>query len=359
MKTVRKYAILAALAVLMTPAVNATAMVPNTVLPFDPDPYSTKRIAYTTLNKILRGSVLKVGASDHRRPPPLVPEVLHLIHFGNPQASRFEGNRVRLHEYKGRHKQTVYDVRDALLALGDKLPIENYNKSEQLAYWLNLHNSIVFAKILEIYPTTNVKRLFSAERHNSFFYSREFSWRGNDISLSDIQNHAMDNWDSPLVIYGFYLGAIGTPNIRDRAFSGASVYRDLASNAVDFVNSVRGTYVWGRGNRKLHVSTFYRNFARKFPNYDEDMIAHIRQFAKPAHKIRLESVEIVDADISDWHVADIYNGRPRSVAASARYVSDFHLEIRLRRFRSGVVTIEELTNFGNQIEDIIEDIDGK
>ncbi|PCI60167.1 MAG: hypothetical protein COB37_09970 [Kordiimonadales bacterium] len=337
-------------------------------LPFDPDPYSTKRIKYTTLNDILSGSVLKVGASTHRRPPPLRTESASLVQLGNPRPSRLEGNRVRLHEYKSHHKQTVYDVRDALLALGDKLAIENYNKREQLAYWLNLHNSIVFAKILEIYPVTNIRRMFSAEKDNSFFHSREFSWRGTAISLSDIQNHVMDNWESPLVIYGFYLGAVGTPNIRDRAYTGASIYKTLTSNAVDFVNSVRGTFIWGQGNNKVHVSTYYRNFARMFPNFNEDLLAHIRQLAKPAHKVRLESVEVVDADISDWHIADIYNGRARTAGqiypsndpfGFPRHVRELFHEIILRRLRRGEVSIEELRNSTKSIDDILDDIDSK
>ena len=281
-------------------------------LPTEFDAKSKYRLSYSDLTSVLRNSVLIMGQSSHKRASKPKKPTGSGVQLGNSLPSRLEGNRVTLHSFTSDQRQLLNGIRDNLLAVPNQLPIEKLRRNEQLAYWLNLHNSIVLAKVAEIYPITMVKKVFSASRKKSFFYDREFLLGDQLISLADIQNHVIKNWDNPLVIYGFYLGAVGTPNIRDTAYSGKTVYRDLEENAVDFINSVRGTQIWKK--TKLRVSSYYTSVAGQFPNFEEDMLAHVRKYATGGFKDRLRRVKSVKADVSDWHIADIYNGKSRKGA---------------------------------------------
>ena len=290
-----------------TGAVASGADTSHVALPSEFATTSKYRIDYSDLEGVLKGSVLLMGRSTHKRAPKPTKSTGSNMRLGNPQPSRLEGNRVMLHEYGKLQKDGIAAVRDDLLNIPTLLPIEKLSKNEQLAYWLNLHNIIVLSKVAEIYPVTMLEKSFGTNPETSLLYRRDYEWAGQMISLADIQNHILDNWDDPVVIYGFYLGAVGTPNIRSSAYTAANVHAALKNNAEDFINSVRGTQVWNKG--KMRVSTYYKTMAKKFPNFEDDLMAHIRKYAGPLLLSRLQNVQGIRVDIDDWHIADLYNGK--------------------------------------------------
>ncbi|PCI60165.1 MAG: hypothetical protein COB37_09960 [Kordiimonadales bacterium] len=264
-------------------------------------------IDYGPWDNVLGSSVLTLGRSTHIAASPSQNDTATLIKLGNTSKSRFEGNRIALHKFKKQHKRIIANIRDDLLALPDKVNFSTLSPTQQLAYWFNLHNSIVLSKVTSVYPTTKIGRYFSAEKENSFFYARDFRWQDKQISLADIQHHVLKNWKNPIVIYGFYLGAIGTPNIQQFAYTGANVRDLLLESAEDFVNSVRGTRVPRKG--KLRVSSYYKSVALAFPDFKTDLLKHIRQFSTGRLRARMDTVTGLKVNISDWHIADLFNGR--------------------------------------------------
>jgi len=275
---------------------------------------SKYRLDYSDLEAVLRGSVLEMGRSDHKRARKLARATGSNMRLGNPLPSRLEGNRVLLHEFGQAQLAGLAMVRDDLLAIPAQLAIEKLSKEEQLAYWLNLHNIIVLSKVASLYPVTMLESIFSPASGKSVLYDRDYEWNGQMISLADIQNHILTNWADPVVIYGFYLGAVGTPNIRNSAYTGANVHAALKDNAEDFVNSVRGTQV--RNKTKLRVSTYYEAMAQKFPNFQNDLMTHIRKYATSELLHRMKQARKIATDIDDWHIADLYNGKLSSEGGS-------------------------------------------
>lgn len=258
--------------------------------------------------------------------------------------------------------QYLAGMRDDLLAIPSQLPIEKLSKNAQLAYWFNLHNAIVLAKLADEYPITRLGPLFDVDDEDAFYRQRIFDLSGTMISLEDIQNHVMENWDDPLVIYGFYMGAIGTPNVRKTAYTARTVYDDLKANAVDYVNSVRGTQVWKK--KELRVSKYYERMAGKFPNFEDDVLKHVRRYSKPSFLSKIGGIDKVSARIEDWHIADLYNGKLAQVGGSSasnstdalgiNIVSDLpdHV-VELLRYRDeknadmrreGIVDVEEVVD---------------
>ena len=279
----------------------------DNILPTKHTPTSDIWIDYSDLDYVLSSSVLNMGPSTHKRAGRLEKDWITNIYVGNPKASRNEGNRVAFHLYKDGHKNVLRAIRDDLLALPTQLDLSELSRNHQLAYWFNLHNTIVLSEMAEAYPVTNLKSFFDRSNRNALIVSKRFTVGTAEVTLADIQDHVLENWRDPLVIYGFYMGAVGTPNIRQEAFKGDAIYSQLRENAYDFVNSVRGTQVWKTG--ELRVATYYERMAAVFPDFEADVIRHVQQYARPNFARRLVGVASVDAGIDDWHIADMYNGR--------------------------------------------------
>ncbi|WP_262693801.1 DUF547 domain-containing protein [Kordiimonas aquimaris] len=283
----------------------STAMAAD--LPTEFDPNSKYRLDYSDLNAVLKGSVLDMGPSTHKRAKKSRKSTGSKMRTGNPLPSRLEGNRIMFHQYEPQQVNFLKGMRDDLLAIPSQISLARLTKDAQLAYWLNLHNSIVLAKIAEEYPITDIEPFFNPDDADAFYKQAQFDLNGQMISLEDIQNHVVENWDDPLVIYGFFMGAIGTPNVRNEAYTANTVYAQLEDNAKNFVNSVRGTQVWRK--KELRVATYYERMGKQFPDFENSVMSHVRKYAKPEFLNKMSGVDRVSAQIEDWHIADLYNGR--------------------------------------------------
>lgn len=344
------------------------------VLPTGHSPNSEIWIDYSDLNFVLETAVLDMGPSTHERAGRVKRNSMSRMYGGSRTASRFEGNRVAFHLFKDGHRAVLRAIRDDLLAVPTQVHMSELSRNEQLAYFLNLHNSIVLVKMAEEYPVTRLEGFFDRNAPDAFIVSKQFSWGDTKISLADIQDHILENWQDPLVIYGFYFGAVGTPNIREEAFSGRLIYDQLRANARDFVNSVRGTQVWG-GN-KLRIANYYQRMSAQFPDFETDVLRHIKQYARDDFAMKLATVEGVEPRIDDWNIADLYNGKMHaagqtyarlSVEAGGALIGPVNLPVHVqqtlkgralnfKRF-DGTVEIEELGPAGETEEDDQENPD--
>jgi len=263
-------------------------------------------IDYEDLNFILQSAVLDVGPSDrHPAARKAFRNTQTKIRHGNYRPSAFEANRVSFNKFKQIHRDTLLAIRQDLEAVNDQVPLEKFTKNEQLAYWLNLHNVAVMLEIANAYPLKKIKKLKIGAR--SVWDEKTMSIGGVPISIQDIENHVISNWDNPVVLYGFFMGTIGGPNIRKNAFTGANVYKSLQLNARRFVNSLRGFRIWSGTGR---ASEHYELGARYFPNFSDDVKQHLEKYANDATRRLIEKSELIKANNYDWGIADMANGSP-------------------------------------------------
>ena len=261
-------------------------------------------IKYDDWDLLLSSAVLEVGLSD-RRPAgrASLRGTATRIRHGNYSATAYEGNRVLFDEFKQPHRDNMLAIRRDLEAVPDFMPLENFSKNEQLAYWLNLHNVAVMLEVANEYPIKKVKRLYAGR--TSVWDKKTMSVGGVPTSIKDIEEHVVANWNSPLVLYGFFMGAVGGPNIRDHAFTGDNVIQSLRVNATEFVNSLRGFKLWSGQGR---VSDHYRIGAHYFPDFGEDIKAHMLVFANPDTERDLHKAGSFRIRNYDWGIADLKNG---------------------------------------------------
>ena len=288
-------------------------------LPTDYKNTPTHKLKYDDLDLFLGQTVLKTGRSNHKvaRKPQAITGTR--VAYDNTKPSRLEGNRVLFHQQTTELVRVSAELRDTMLGIADKVDFATLSKDEQLAYWLNLHNIIVYNELAQMYPVTDLSPVMAnCAKKTSIYCSRRYELADQMVSLQDIRDHVVQNWDDPLVIYGFYLGAVGTPNVRGGAFSGDSVWQDLRENAVDFIHSVRGSR--NRSKKSLSVSEYYEHFPKFFPNFEADILAHVRDHAESYYLPQLGKIKTVKANLSDWNIADLYNGHLKDPTGAGNVV---------------------------------------
>lgn len=287
---------------------------------WDFDPNSSYTINYGDVDAILRAMVVDVGRSERKKRPPTRASTGTRLRAKTRRTTAGEANRFHFEvfEEKEEYKQMLRNVRRNLEQIPSQVPLEQFSREEQLAYWLNLYNITVLEQLVQIYPERKLKREIVGR--NSFFSEKILNVAGVPLSLNDIQ-YTILRWnydDNPLVIYGLYQGIIGGPDIRRWPYTGKSVYKDLRDNAEDFINSNRGTYM--KGGNTFHVSSFYARNRPYFPNFESDLRAHLASFIEGPQRQQLKEAETLVADIDDWTITDVDDGGQqisRSFASNA------------------------------------------
>jgi len=273
-------------------------------LPTEHSYNSQYTIKYDDWDLLLSSAVLDVGRSDRRSAGRSgLRNTQTRIRHGNYSVTANEGNRVLFDKFKQPHRDNMLAIRQDLEAVPDFIPLEEFSKNEQLAYWLNLHNVAVMLEVARKYPIKKVKSLHAGR--TSVWDNKTMSIGGVPTSIRDIETHVVTNWNDPLVLYGFFMGAVGGPSIRDHAFTGDNVVKSLRDNAIEFINSIRGFKLWsGRGR----VSDHYQIGAHYFPNFDEDIKNHMRVFANADTERDLHKAGFFRIKNYDWGIADLKNG---------------------------------------------------
>ena len=301
------------IALLMTaPVAAGAAEVPEPFRGHDPD--SKFSITYGDVDTILRAMVVDVGRSNRKVAEPPRAKTGTRMKAKVKRSTATEGNRFYFEEFADNeeYREMLHNVRLSLEAIPGRLPLEYFNRTEQLAYWLNLYNITLIDELVKIYPERDLKKELNGKK--AITAQKVLNVAGVPLSLDDIQYTILPgNYpDNDRVIYGLFQGIIGGPNIRKRAYTAENVYRSLDDNAREFVNSNRGTYT---RSGDFEVSSYYERNSHYFPNFDQDLKAHLMRFIEGPERTALQGASRLSADIDDWSVADVY-GTQQTIGGS-------------------------------------------
>lgn len=172
--------------------------------------------------------------------------------------------------------------------------ILEYNRAQQLAYWINLYNALIFKQVLHHYPISST--------HTIDKYKPIIKIRGKAISLNDITNRIIRPiWNDPRILYTLHQACIGSPNLLVTAFNGHNNHELLNQAAHEFVNSLRAVHII---DGKLVTSKLYEWFREDFGDTDIEIIAHIKEFADPDLAHQLDGIDKISATTFNWHIND-------------------------------------------------------
>lgn len=266
---------------------------------------SRHTINYDDLTGLLRTVVVNVGRSTREIAAPTHAKTGTRM---KPKIKRLtvnEGNRFYYETFEKNEqgRQLLRGIRDSLVKVPEEVPLKYFSRAEQLAYWLNLYNITLLNEIVAVYPKRNLKKLI--EGRNSILSRKLITVAGVPLSLNDIQFTILrQNYNgNPLIMYGLYQGYVGSPNIRRSAYTGADVYRALENNAIEFINSNRGTF--SKDEKTFRVSSLYQRNQVYFTDFKADLTKHLLAHLEGYEREELRSANVIKPDIDDWTVTDL------------------------------------------------------
>ncbi len=181
------------------------------------------------------------------------------------------------------------------------------DQPEQFAFWVNLYNAKTIDIVLAKYPVRSIKdislggSLFSAITGGPW-KAKVVRVAGQDLSLDDIEHVILRPlFGDPRIHYAVNCASVGCPNLGREAFVGARLEAQLDAAARAYVNSARGASIAGG---KIIVSSIYNWFSADFGGTPEAVLAHLRRYAQPELRTRLEARSTIDDYVYDWTLND-------------------------------------------------------
>ncbi len=188
---------------------------------------------------------------------------------------------------------------DGYIAALAAVPIDDHNRAEQFAYWVNLYNALTVQVVLDHMPVESILDIdISPGLFANGPWDKELvQVAGEPLTLNDIEHRILRPiWRDPRIHYAVNCASVGCPNLQTSAFTGAGLEAMLESAARDYVNSPRGLDSTGDG---LVVSSIYIWFQEDFGD-DAALIAHLRRYADEQTRAKIEAApELVDHRY-DW-----------------------------------------------------------
>jgi hypothetical protein len=185
-----------------------------------------------------------------------------------------------------------------------RVKVDRLRRDEQRTYWINLYNALTVATVLEHYPVDTIRDISISPG----WFSRG-PWgaklarvAGEALSLDDVEHRILRPlWRDARIHYALNCASLGCPNLRREAFETETIEAVLETAAREFVNHPRAARV-DRG--RLFVSSLYVWSGADFGATDADIVAHIRHYAEPELRERLEMIDQISGDDYDWRLND-------------------------------------------------------
>ena len=186
----------------------------------------------------------------------------------------------------------------AYLATMAAIPISEFNRQQQQAYWFNLYNALTVKAILDHYPLKSIRDI-SPELYLPGPWKLELiSVEGEALSLDDIEHGILRPiWKDPRIHYAVNCAAMGCPNLQPRAFTADNSESMLDHAAREFINHPRAASVrYGL----LRVSSIYDWYQADFGGSEAAVIAHLRKYADKRLIDLLKDKTKIDDFHYDW-----------------------------------------------------------
>lgn len=182
----------------------------------------------------------------------------------------------------GEVAQADRDKLDTYLDDLQLLPISQYSKEEQLAFWINLYNALTVQLILDEYPIPSITKIQFGFFSFGPWDEKLLVVEDHHLSLNDIEHRIIRPiWNDPRHHYALNCASIGCPNLLAVAFTPARMEELLDQAAKEFINHYRAV----RFERtRLVLSKIFDWYSEDFGGTEAAVIQHISSFARATLK---------------------------------------------------------------------------
>ncbi|MEM6345598.1 MAG: DUF547 domain-containing protein [Bacteroidota bacterium] len=194
----------------------------------------------------------------------------HLV-AGNVDYKGFLQDRDRLQMYLD------------LLAQNPPNP-RHWSVPERLAYWINAYNAFTVALVLQYYPLDSIKKLgprLQVPFINSAWDLRFFEIGGIKMTLNIIEHQILRrHFEEPRIHFAINCASFSCPRLRDEAYLGDEMERQLEEQAYEFVNDPHKNRISASAAKLSQIFQWYeKDFVKK-----HSLREYINQYAQQAYK---------------------------------------------------------------------------
>ncbi len=192
---------------------------------------------------------------------------------------------------------------DAYVAALEEVAVSGLGRDEQYAYWLNFYNALTVKVVLDHWPVKTIRDidLSSGLFADGPWGKQLVAVEGRELSLNDIEHRILRPiWRDPRIHYGVNCASVGCPDLFPRAFRAATLEADLEQAARTYVNDPRGAHFDGDGD--LILSKIYVWFKDDFGGDTAGVLDHLKRYAAPDLRDRLEGADSVLGYEYDWSI---------------------------------------------------------
>ena len=182
-----------------------------------------------------------------------------------------------------------------------------YSKDEQLAYWVNLYNALTVNLIIEHYPVDSIKDIgdgFTGPWNLELAQINDLP-----VTLNQIEHGILRAlWQEKRLHYVINCASIGCPDLPTEPFSSNNIEQQLNNAAIRFINQPKSVQLT---ENTLVLSSIYHWFSDDFGENTQEILDHIKRYAKPALKAELNNVNNDIGDIKyayNWKLKNTSTG---------------------------------------------------
>ena len=214
-----------------------------------------------------------------------------------------DSSNLNLFRYSAVKKEDKKKL-DNYVSYLSSIKITNYNKKEQLAYWINLYNSLTIKVVLEHYPVKSIKDIKLSGIFKPGPWKKELiSIEGRELSLDNIEHDILRPiWKDNRVHYAVNCASIGCPNLQNSAFTSVNTENLLNQGAKDYINHSRGVQL---NKNVLKTSSIYKWFKEDFGDSENSLLKHLILYANPSLKAKLQNFRGKIKYGYDWSLNEV------------------------------------------------------
>lgn len=163
-----------------------------------------------------------------------------------------------------------------LAAAGRVDPKTLRDKSEQLAFWINVYNALTIKGILKFYPTKSIKDHVSPIGFN-IWKDFKITIHSQEYSLDNIEHDVLRKMGEPRIHFAIVCASIGCPRLLNDAYTGERLDGQLTANARDFFANPEKFRI-DRDDGTVYLSPIFDWFGEDFGGKDQTRLAFVKRF---------------------------------------------------------------------------------
>ncbi len=165
---------------------------------------------------------------------------------------------------------------DSYIKSLESVKISQYNKDAQMAYWINLYNSVTVQVILDNYPVTSIKKIKSSVLKSGPWSLELAKVEGTVLTLDNIEHDILRPiWKDARTHYAVNCASISCPNLASVAYTANNLNKMLDSGARNYINSSRAIK---KDGKNYVLSSIYKWFKEDFGNNKQGVVNHLNKY---------------------------------------------------------------------------------